>query len=284
MDQQLMSLRIRQIRLLAKFLSELGKSNVGATIIQRTRDNSLIRYGLDRLLGYRRTFPSLSDAQHCASTCIPYGHEHPDDIETHTRLADIVRESDYPALFFLAPLARELRTVFDLGGNVGNLFYAYCKHLDFAADLSWAVYDLPVKKVFGEKLAAERGERRIKFVDTLADASGADLFIASGSMHYFDSSLDRMLAALAKLPARVIVNRSPVSKGEDLFTVQDAGSYLVACKLHSEQQLVAGMQALGYKLQANWPVHERSLWLPLYPELSCRHYSGFYFELTSGPA
>jgi putative methyltransferase (TIGR04325 family) len=279
-----MSFRIHQIRLFAKFLSVFGNSNFGTTVIQKTRVKPLLRFGLDGLLGYRRTFSSFSDAQHCASSYIPHGHEHPDEIQAHTRLAEIVRESDYPVLFFLAPLARELRTVFDLGGNVGNLFYAYRQHLDFAMDLLWIVHDLPVKESFGERLAAERGEHRIRFVDTLADASGTDLFIASGSMHYFDSSLDKMLGALAKLPVRVIVNRSPVSRGKDLITVQDNGSYLVPCKLHSEQQLIVGMQALGYKLRASWPVHERSLWVPLYPELSSRQYSGFFFELATEPA
>jgi putative methyltransferase (TIGR04325 family) len=195
-----MRLRIRQIRLFAKFLTVFGNFNFGTTVIQKTRVKPLMRFGLHGLLGYRRTFSSFSDAQRSASSYIPYGHEHPDDIKAHTQLADIVRESDYPVLFFLAPSARELGTVFDLGGNVGNLFYAYRQHLDFATDLLWKVHDLPVKKSFGEKLAAERGEHRIRFVDTLADASGTDLFIASGSLHYFDSSLDKMLAALAKLP------------------------------------------------------------------------------------
>src|SRR6185369_16887170 len=100
-----------------------------------------------------------------------------------------------------------------------------------------------------------------------------------GSMHYFDSPLDKILADLAKLPTRVIINRSPVSKGKDLITVQDNGLYLVACKLHSERQLVSGMQELGYEVRASWAVHERNLWVPLYPELSSRQYSGFFFEL-----
>jgi putative methyltransferase (TIGR04325 family) len=274
-----MSLRIRQIRLSAKFLSFFGNSGFGSTVIQKTRNNQFLRSGLDKLLGYRRTFPSFSDAQQCASSYIRHGHEHPSEIQAHTHLADVIRESDYPVLFFLAPLAQQLGTVFDLGGNVGNLFYAYSQHLKFANSLVWMVYDLPEKKVFGEKLAAERNEHRIRFVDTLADASGTDLLIASGSLHYFDSSLSEMLGTLAEPPMRVVVNRSPVSKGHELVTVQDNGDYLVPCKLHSAQQLVCGMQALGYELRASWPVHERSLWVPLFPELSSHQYSGFFFEL-----
>ena len=274
-----MSLRIRQIRFFAKLVSIFGNTRAGAIFIQKVRVYPSLRSGLDKLLGYRRTFSNFRDAESCASSYISHGHEHPDEIEAHTRLADVIRESDYPVLFFLAPLAHHLTTVFDLGGNVGNLFYAYNRHLEFADDLLWKVYDLPAKTAFGERLAAERSERRVKFVETVADASGADLFIASGSLHYFDLSLHRMLAALPKLPARVIVNRSPLSRGQDLITVQDNGTYLVPCKLHSEQELASGMHELGYELRASWAVHERSLWVPLYPELSSRHYSGHFFEL-----
>ena len=272
-------LRMRQIRLSAKALGLLGASKFGATIIQKSRSHPLLRSGLDKVLGYRRTFASFSDAQSCASSYIPYGHEHPDEIESHTQLADVIRESDYPALFFLAPVAGELETVFDLGGNVGNLFYAYSRHLTFSKTLVWKVYDLIEKKSFAEKLADARTEHRVRFVEKLADASGADLFIASGSIHYFDTPLSEMLTALDRLPARVIVNRSPMSHGEDLITVQDNGSYLVPCKLHSNRALIVGMQQLGYELRASWPIHERSLWVPSYPELSSRNYSGFFFEL-----
>jgi len=34
-----------------------------------------------------------------------------------------------------------MRNVFDLGGNVGNLFYSYQSKLSFPATLTWTVYD-----------------------------------------------------------------------------------------------------------------------------------------------
>ena len=275
----LKSSRMRQIRLFAKVLSVLGNTSLGAAALARARENPLLRPLLEALLGYRRTFATFSDAERCAASYIPIGHEHPDEIEAHTQLADIVRESDYPVLFFLTPTGPKIRTVFDLGGNVGNLFYVYSRYINFPGDLKWLVYDLPMKKSAGEQLAAERGENRIHFVDALAAASGADLFIASGSLHYFDSSLDQMIKGLEKPPRQVIVNRSPVSRGADLISVQDNGPYLVPCKIHSRQKLVDGMQALGYRLSASWPIYERSLWVPLYPDLSSHHYSGFLFEM-----
>jgi putative methyltransferase (TIGR04325 family) len=233
---------------------------------------------LNASLGFRRVFPSFSAAQACASQHIHAGHEHPDEIRYHTSASGVVRESDYPLLFHLAPLVPELRHVFDFGGNVGNLFYAYQTQLPFPPTLRWTVYDLPMKKPLGEKLAAERGETRLHFTSTVAEAKHADVFIASGSLHYFDEPLHEILRTHELLPNHVFVNRTPCSIGADLITVQDNHSYLVPCKLHSRANLIAGMQSIGYELQSEWPVHELRLLVPTHPDLCARTYSGFYFR------
>jgi putative methyltransferase (TIGR04325 family) len=70
----------------------------------------------------------------------------------------------------------------------------------------------------------------------------------------------------------------PCSSAADVITVQDNRSYLVPCKLHSRNGLIAGMQGLGYELHSEWPVHERRLPVPTHPDLSLGTYSGFYFR------
>jgi putative methyltransferase (TIGR04325 family) len=271
-------LRIVQIRALTWLLNFLGSRSAGANFISRLRSNRATRSLLNAALGFRRAFPSFAAAQASASQYIQSGHEHPDELRYHTSISETVRESDYPLLFHLAPLVPELRHVFDLGGHVGNLFYAYQTRLRFSPALLWTVYDLPMKKPLGEKLAAERGETRIRFADSLAEAGGADVFIASGSLHYFEQPLHDILRSLERLPRHIFVNRSPCSPGADLITVQDNRSYLVPCKLHSRANLIAGMRALCYDLQSEWPVHELRLLVPLHPDLSARTYSGFYFR------
>ena len=271
-------IRIFQIRSLASLLTILGRLSAGRRLITHMGSNRVSRPMLDACLGFRRVFPSFADAQACASKYIPSGHEHPDEIRFHTSISGTVRESDYPVLFYLAPLVPGLRNVFDLGGNVGNLFYSYQNELDFPASLTWTVYDLPMKKPLGEKLASARGESRIRFATNLAEASGCDVFIASGSLHYFEQPIHEMLRALERLPKHVFANRMPSSSGSDVITVQDNRSYLVPCKLHSRATLINGMQTLGYQLQSEWPVHERRLPVPTHPDLSGRTYSGFYFR------
>jgi len=274
----LIRLRIFQIRALASAVNFVGSRSRGRKLIAGLRSNRLTQAALDAALGFQRVFPSFAAAQACASKYIRAGHEHPDEIRFHTAISDTVRESDYPVLFYLAPIASELRRVFDLGGNVGNLFYAYQSKLAFSSALTWTVYDLPVKKPLGEKLAAQRLESRIRFAESIAEASGSDVFIASGSLHYFERPLHEMLRALAVLPTHIFVNRSPCSNGASLITVQDNRSYLVPCKLHSRQDLIEGLGTLGYALQAEWPVHERRLSVPTHPDLCERTYSGFYFK------
>jgi putative methyltransferase (TIGR04325 family) len=97
-------------------------------------------------------------------------------------------------------------------------------------------------------------------------------------MHYFERRLDVLLSELAELPKRVLVNRSPFTRGEDLVTVQDNGTYFVPCVAWGRESFLAGMLSLGYELRGQWPIHERRLRAPLYPDLLEPHYSGFYFE------
>jgi putative methyltransferase (TIGR04325 family) len=274
----LMRFRIFQIRALASLLNSIGSRSAGRALIIRLRSHRVTRVPLDISLGFRCAFPSFAAAQACSSKYIQAGHEHPDEIRFHTSISDTVRESDYPVLFHLAPLVSELHDVFDFGGNIGNLFYSYQRKLHFAPRLLWTVYDLPVKRPLGEELAVQREEKRVRFTNDLAAASGADVFIASGSLHYFEEPLHEILASLDIPPRHVFVNRTPFSTGPDLITVQDNRSYLVPCKLHSRTVLLTGMQALGYELRSEWPIHERRLLVPTHPDLCARNYSGFYFE------
>lgn len=271
-------LRLFQIRLCAAFLSSLGRRVFGRAAIVRLRAAPLIRLLIESLLGFRRTFPTFDAAQTCAARYIDAGHEHPDELEYHLSAANTLRESDYPVLFHLAPIANRAHSVFDLGGNAGNLFYSYEKRLNFPPDLVWTIYDLPAQIAIGEKIASEHSETRLRFVRNLTSAPAADVFIASGSLHYFPQPLGEILHSLPSLPAHIFVNRSPFSSGDDLITVQDNGTYLVPCQLHSRSKLLQGMEGLGYSLIAQWSAHELRLWVPAYPDFSPPCYSGFYFR------
>jgi putative methyltransferase (TIGR04325 family) len=201
-------------------------------------------------------------------------------LDIHAEFAGSTRESDYPVLFFLQPIATELRSVFDLGGSIGNLFFQLDRYLHLPRELTWIVHDLPFKREAMVEFAKKKGEDRVAFSDEFSRASGVDLFIVVGAVHYFEPPLAELLARLETLPRHVIVNRSPFSAANDVIAVQDGGLWLSACKLHRMDRFCSAMGDLGYSLVAKWPVHERRMRVPLFPDCGAGYF-GFYFRLSA---
>src|SRR5690348_6991118 len=105
------SLRLAQIRALASLLSHIEKRPRGQTTVRRLRQTGFSPL-MNRMLGFRGSFASLAEAERVAHRFIPSAHEHPDEIGFGLALAESTRESDYPVLFHLAPVAVDLRRVF----------------------------------------------------------------------------------------------------------------------------------------------------------------------------
>jgi putative methyltransferase (TIGR04325 family) len=274
-----MRLRMALARALARTLILAGRMRAGRRLIVATRSAPLLHRPLNRLLAFHGSFETLQEAEHCvAGYRCANGHEHERLTASQIASAETTRASDYPVLFHLAPLAGQLRSVFDLGGSVGNLFYVLEKHLRFSDDLVWKVHDLPGKRPLALALARERNERRIVFVEGFEAASGVDLLIAAGSVHYFEQSLPDLLRRLDRLPAHVMINRTPFFTERAITSVHDGGDWIIPCKLHDADRLVRDMALLGYETVAQWFAHERTMPVPLFPEYR-EPYKGFYFRL-----
>jgi putative methyltransferase (TIGR04325 family) len=271
-------LRIGLAKCTWQALDVMGKFQLGRRLIKASRETPLLSSVLEFAVCFRGTFGNLLEAQASAQPYIQQGHLHPFNNRQHRRYSEGLRESDYPVLFHLAPISSRLRSVFDLGGSIGNLFYPYATALDLSPDLVWTINDLPEKRAAALSFAKERGERRIRFTTNMADASGVDLFIATGSLQYFEDSLAQIIGRLERRPKIVVINRTPLSAQGDIVTTQVGSGYVLACKLHDVQRLVAGMTEIGYTLVARWPVHERQMLVALYPELNDT-YHGLYFKL-----
>src|SRR5258706_5666 len=109
--------------------------------------------------------------------------------------------------FFVAPFGPELQIVFDFGGGIGNLFYVLGRHLHFSNELVWKIHDLPANRQPALAFAKLNNEDRVIFTDDFSSASGSDLFIVVGALHYFEPTLSDLIRPLDKLPKYVIVNR-----------------------------------------------------------------------------
>lgn len=273
-------LRLAQIRSCSWIILRMNRIPPLFIIIKALREFPVIRHVFIALVGYNRPFATLEDASASIAGYDQSGHEHPGYVELHLTMAQSLRPSDYPALFHIQPLLPHIRKVFDFGGNAGNLFYSYSNYLKLPSDLVWTVYDLPKNRDAGVRLAKEKNETRLRFTGRLNDAEDADLFIASGSLHYFEKPLPDIIADFRQMPRYVLVNRTPLTDGPPLATVQDAGSWRVACMLYNRDDLIRRFEKVGYETVDTWRATELSLFIPGFPDRSVPAYSGMFFRLA----
>jgi putative methyltransferase (TIGR04325 family) len=273
------SARLMQIRRLSAALLVLHASPAFVSLLRFARSWAIPRMTFDALAGYRRVFPSLTEAGQVAARYINDSHGCADDINRQMTQGLVTRPSDYPVLFHMHKLMPEVRSLFDLGGNAGNLFYCYSKYLNLPQDFIWSVQDVAPTVEFGRRLARERGEHRLNFTEDLQAINGHDVLLASGALHYVEPSLPNLLRGLSSKPKHVIVNRTPMTTVKSVVTVQDAGTYQAACKTILRQELISGMDELGYDLVDRWSVPELFVRIPFYPEYSVPEYTGLYFRV-----
>lgn len=280
---RLRALRVRQIQLTSNVLESLGRSRSCARIVRAMRRVGFMRALLHLLIGYRRPYPTLAAAEAAIAGIANGGHTHPELGRFHLERNIIPRPSDYAALFHLSSISDDLHRVHDLGGSIGNLFYCYDTYLRLPRDLTWQINDLPDRLDAAKKVAAERNAHQLTTSTNWQDASGADLLICSGSLHYFPIPLPEMIATLPVPPRYVLINRTPFTDGPTIATTQD-GIVRVACVLYNQDAIVTGLSELGYEVVDRWQALESSLYIPGYPEYSVPSYAGMFFRRRSPDA
>lgn len=201
-----------------------------------------------------------------------------------------VFEYDYPVMWWLEQAFRQgARSVLDIGGSVGVHYYAYSSYLTLPADLSWRVVEVPAMAAIGRRIAAERGAGPLNFTDDFDDAiasASADIWIASGALQYLETGRPgELLARCSRRPEHVLLNKLPLFPGEDFVTTQNLGEGCFA-PLHvfNDERLVREMEVQSYALRDRWAVHERSLYLPGYPDRSFSSFAGLYLRRCGAPA
>lgn len=277
-----MRLRTRQVQFCSRWIRILTGIPFLALLMRRTRETPPIRQALAAMTGYNRPFATLREAEAFIADHDGGGHSHPFCAINLMHRVARAEPSDYPAMFFLQPLVPTVRTIFDFGGSVGNLFYCYSRYLKLPSDLRWTVFDVAENVELGSQIAAEAGEHRLNFTTSLREGEGADVFIATGAAHYFEKQLGDILAEFQHKPRYVLVNRTPLTDGPPFATVQDAGRYRVACILHHHAEFIRRFELAGYELVDEWRAVERSLLIPAYPDRSVGAYSGMFFRLREG--
>jgi putative methyltransferase (TIGR04325 family) len=276
-------LRFRQIRFLAKTLERLSCQNRSNKLLSALGSNSFLDHSLT---GFRRTFSSFEEARRQADKYRLPSHEHPGNISIHSYRTEEIQASDYPVLFHMQRFMAELNSVLDIGGSVGNLFYCYSKYLCYPPGMTWTVLEMPATVAAGLRVAEQRNEHRLRFVERIQDCDAADAVIISGALHYFDQLPPGLTEGLRRQPRHVLINRTPVIYGPTAFTIQDHEQYFAIspARVLSRDALWQAMHEAGYELVDEWKANELRLHIPFHPEASVSAYSGFYFRMKQSSA
>ncbi len=194
-------------------------------------------------------------------------------------------DEDYPLLFWLSRVIGTGTAVLELGGSVGHFFYSIQRYLELPLGLTWTIAELPEAVRLGLKLAGDRGESRLRFVDSsaLAGAEPAPVFLSAGTLQYMGQTLPQILKSLRQLPDDVLIHKLPAHKDREYWTLQNLRVCEVPYRIHSRARLLASMEALGYELVASWR-KPRTVDIPFHLDLAIEGYLGFFFRKVPGPA
>jgi putative methyltransferase (TIGR04325 family) len=229
---------------------------------------------------FRGVFPSFEAALASAPPAHATGYDHDVAGGLYIERTEQVYPADYPAMLWLwKAFERGARSVADFGGHIGTAYYAYRRFIPFPETLDWAVSDVPAVAKAGRDFALSHDSwKRLRFVEGLADAAGADLFFASGSLQYVASPLRGQLTQLGK-PRWVVLNQLPVHPSDTYYTLQSLGFTYCPYRIVSHATLTSELSELGYSLRDRWENLEKSCEIVDAPEFSLDRYYGYCFEL-----
>jgi putative methyltransferase (TIGR04325 family) len=271
--------RVTWARRVANLLVRVQSNSMGASLVTGLRQAPLLGATLRSAIGFRGAFSTPAEAEAAAAGVVSLDQDVAANATLHLRLAQTPRPSDAPAMGYLRPLVTLESSLFDLGGNIGNLFYLYAGGMEIPAGFRWMVHDLPAIMQQGAALARERGETRLQFASDISAIAQAPILLASGALHYWPAPLPQMLQRWNARPRHVLMNRTPLINGPETHVIQDAGNFFARCTLYPRAAVFDGMRALGYRLIEAWDAPDLCLHIPAWPERSVKAYSGAYWVL-----
>lgn len=191
-----------------------------------------------------------------------------------------IQPHDYPALCWLMRSMQDgLRSVGDIGGSIGIKMLAFRDALAPWPDLQWTVHDVPAVVEHGRKLAAERGDSdRLHFADHVDELQSCDVLFASGVLQYLPQTLGESVAGWRQRPKRIIINTTAIHPESAFFTVNSIGTAFCPYRVQTQASLIRGLTKLHYKLRETWINPGKLMTIPLFPEYSLQHYSGFCLD------
>jgi putative methyltransferase (TIGR04325 family) len=230
----------------------------------------------------RGVFATYAECLAATPDSLPTGYDNGGMAGMYRDRLDRVYPSDYPMLLWLGKaFAAGATRVFDLGGHVGIGYYAYRRYLDYPAELSWQVHDVPAVMASGRALAQARDTwRRLGFVDDFDVASGADVLFTSGCIQYLEQPLAQRIATLERRPEWVLVNLLPLHDELDFWTVQGVGKAFCPYHIQRRGDFFDSMERLGYRTLDTWKNAEKHCTVAFDADHSLDGYDGCALRLA----
>ncbi len=229
---------------------------------------------------FHGVFDTFEAALASAPATHPKGYDNTDSANLYVRRL-YVDEYDYPSMFWIQKSLNEGMSRFaDVGGSIGIKYYAFEKFIQYPETFLWRVIDVPAAAQKGREFAQTRNTgAALEFSDQIADADGVDVFFVSGALQYLPQTLADILKSFQNLPKRIIINTTPVHPRHSYFTLNSIGTAYCAYRVQAHDEFVESIKACGFRMRHEWQNTSKNLDLPLNPEMSVAHYSGFCFDL-----
>lgn len=227
-------------------------------------------------------FATLEEAEAALPPGVPTSYDTPAAGALYRERIGHIYPHDYPVLFWMKPLIKNARRVFDFGGHIGIAHYSYEQYLGSLSHLRWTVCDVPAVVDAGRELAAERGRRGLHFTTESRDVSGADIFLSSGALQYMKPGfLPGLLRRVSAPPKHIILSLIPTTTGESFFTLNHIHTGICTYAVVNERELVDSIVDAGYEHVDSWSAPGKTMRIPLHPERTLDAYRGFYFRKTA---
>ena len=248
---------------------------VRAVLKARFERNFVTSRGFGCLSG---AYPTFEAAAAAAPSSMAVGYDVTAAGAMYRERMNRVLLKDYPALLWLSRLMPKAHRLFDIGGHIGVMFYAYRRYLNFREDLEWTVCDVPAVVKGGEAMARERGESNLFFTTRLDDVEGSDVVLATGSLQYIERSIGDLLGSLATRPQHVLINETPTHAAREIITLQNIGVSICPYRIVRHGSILTALTTLGYELVDSWEDPVRRTGIPFVTGGDEIAYSGFYFR------
>ena len=207
----------------------------------------------------------------------PIGYDNPEAAKflgTHSPMLP----SEYPILFWLAKLFQENPTILDLGGYLGLSYNWYKPYAIYPPALRWIIYDVPSVVESGLAILAREPDPQLHFTASFAEASAANILLASGSLQFCPETLAEMLALLPIKPTHLLINKLPTTHLPTFYTLHNMGPAIAPYRIFNRQDFLTSLASLGYVEVDTWKNPELSCHIPFHPDESVQSYEGFYLR------